>query len=339
MPEKIANATAVDKALYLYELLLFSNRRYSALDLANILQCSKSTVSRLLRQIETRKGTSLHRDVVDSREWYSLDSPVERARLTCSQDEIEALRHCTDLAKPQLPEGKYDDLAELVDRLHAIFIPSPDAVGETVCPASRSWVDYTASRPILGKLLEAIHSHKICTITYQKGALAPRTWDIAPARLIASSDALYIEGWSMQDALHDDNESHKKIMICVQRIKKVVITGRRHSLLFPDDGKHYFGIMTGSPFQVSVHFDASVADYVRERHYSDDQEITEQPDGSLILHFTACSSSEVISWLLSYGASAEILAPTELRQRLSCELQDMLRRNSGEGSKAATSSS
>ncbi len=74
--------------------------------------------------------------------------------------------------------------------------------------------------------------------------------------------------------------------------------------------------MKGEPFHVKMAFQPAAAAYVSERTWSDDQMLTSKADGSVILEFTATSRPEVLSWVLSFRAEAELMAPEDLRQEL-----------------------
>ena len=79
--------------------------------------------------------------------------------------------------------------------------------------------------------------------------------------------------------------------------------------------------MEGEPFGVRVRFSSVSAAYAAERTWSDDQTIIHHRDGSLTLAMTSRSDVEVISWVLSFGLTAELLAPCWLRKRLADEVK------------------
>ena len=86
-----------------------------------------------------------------------------------------------------------------------------------------------------------------------------------------------------------------------------------------------FGFMPGEPFPVKVFFKLQAACYVSERTWSDDQKVTTHRDGGLDLEFTATSRPEVISWVLSFGRDAELLAPADLRKEFLEVCRDITR--------------
>lgn len=77
------------------------------------------------------------------------------------------------------------------------------------------------------------------------------------------------------------------------------------------------GVLGGEGnYAVVVRFGAEVADRVREREWHESQELRDLPDGGLELRMTLGALAEVERWVLGWGASAEVLAPKELRERL-----------------------
>jgi predicted DNA-binding transcriptional regulator YafY len=50
------------------------------------------------------------------------------------------------------------------------------------------------------------------------------------------------------------------------------------------------------------------------------------PDGSVLLAFEAGGRMEIISWLLSYGEHAEVLAPADLREEVAGKICEMAAR-------------
>lgn len=80
-----------------------------------------------------------------------------------------------------------------------------------------------------------------------------------------------------------------------------------------------FDLTLGDPITATIRFSAKEAFYVRERHWSEDQSIEDNPDGSCTLTLTTSGTKDLLRWVLSYGSAAEILAPAELREALHTE--------------------
>ena len=86
-----------------------------------------------------------------------------------------------------------------------------------------------------------------------------------------------------------------------------------------------FGITHEEPMDVEVRFTARQAPYIRERVWHPTQRIEELDDGRVVLRFRAGGFYEIKSWVLSFGAAAEVLAPKELRAGVREEMEQALR--------------
>lgn len=88
-----------------------------------------------------------------------------------------------------------------------------------------------------------------------------------------------------------------------------------------------FGIHSGSGvYNIRIHFDKKVADYIRERRWHESQELIDLPDGSVELRLTLSSLVEVQRWLLSWGSNAVVLEPTELAKNIKKEAEQIAAR-------------
>lgn len=75
---------------------------------------------------------------------------------------------------------------------------------------------------------------------------------------------------------------------------------------------------------VQIRFDPFQARYIRERQWHPSQEITEHPDGSLILVLRLRGLGEVRRWVMSFGSRAEVLAPASLREAVAGDVEAMV---------------
>ncbi|MFT3781277.1 MAG: WYL domain-containing transcriptional regulator [Nibricoccus sp.] len=87
------------------------------------------------------------------------------------------------------------------------------------------------------------------------------------------------------------------------------------------------GVLGGTGnYDVRIRFTAKVADRVRERIWHDTQELKELPGGGIELSMNLGALPEVESWILSWGADAEVLAPAELRKSVKNTLTQLAKR-------------
>jgi predicted DNA-binding transcriptional regulator YafY len=86
---------------------------------------------------------------------------------------------------------------------------------------------------------------------------------------------------------------------------------------FTERHKHSFSVFVGNTVQwVRVRFNKASAPYIREACWHRSQQLTPQPDGSLLFEVEVNDPREVGWWVLQWGADAEVLEPESLRQEL-----------------------
>jgi predicted DNA-binding transcriptional regulator YafY len=77
------------------------------------------------------------------------------------------------------------------------------------------------------------------------------------------------------------------------------------------------GVFKGTEkHEVVIEFDAWGADDVRGRTWHASQELTDRPDGTLLVGMRLNNLEEVTRWVLSFGDHATVIGPKELRQRI-----------------------
>jgi predicted DNA-binding transcriptional regulator YafY len=114
----------------------------------------------------------------------------------------------------------------------------------------------------------------------------------------------------------------------VERIRTATLTQERYEI--PDDFDpdawlaNSWGIWSseGTPtVRIRLRFDASVAHRVREAVWHRSQELSELPDGGVELAVTVAGIVEIQPWILSWGASVEVLEPIELRDAVAAAVR------------------
>ena len=69
----------------------------------------------------------------------------------------------------------------------------------------------------------------------------------------------------------------------------------------------------GEPTEVVVRFDRELADWIAGGHWHPTQHIERLPDGRLQFTVTVSGYEEMLYWVLSFGAQAEVVEPAPLR--------------------------
>lgn len=331
-PKKNSDGNPTRNAVTLFSILLFSGRAYSLKRLAEILDCSRQTVLRLIDQIEMSGRANIRKWTQDGQSFYQIETPQSRPQTTLSPKEVEQLVLCREWLRHLLPQGIRQGL-ELATEKSAVLLENYETRPEALTPLGHSAVkgriDYAGFENILETLTTAIRKHQVVEAVYTSPHREePKTHLIVPARLVAFHEALYVRGWIVTP--RGVPEVTSVITLAVHRLQSVTPT--RRSLaedavneLPSVDENGYFGMaQQRPPFEVKARFFGGGARYVRERQWSTDCTMEDERDGSLVMTFTAQSELEVVKWILGFGVEAELLAPPFLREKVRDELRGAL---------------
>jgi predicted DNA-binding transcriptional regulator YafY len=84
-----------------------------------------------------------------------------------------------------------------------------------------------------------------------------------------------------------------------------------------DQLRDSFGVHSGrGEYNVVLRFHEGAADIIREKKWHPSQKVRETRNGELELHMTLSSLVEVERWILSWGGSARVIEPEELREKV-----------------------
>lgn len=315
-----------EKLLRLFSLLLFAHERYSLTALAEILECSKQTVLRLIDQLEVSGWAKVRREDVGRRALFWIEKPGSLPKVSLNAEGVQELMLCRAFLEHMLPRSPHSGVDTALRQASA-YIPMAEfahvaavsTIGGTI---SKGRIDYSAFQDFWNPLLRAIAEKIICEVSYKSPhAEEPHVYDFAPMRLLAHGESLYVIGWQVVPTGAPRPRYRYPTTLLAHRIRHVRLTGKIWSGLADPEDTGTFGIMRGEPFSVSVRITSSEAvAYVAERIWSEDQQLDFQKDGSLILTMTAQSALEVTSWVLSLGSAAEVLTPEWLRDEITEEV-------------------
>ncbi|MDL2279119.1 WYL domain-containing transcriptional regulator [Desulfovibrio sp. OttesenSCG-928-G11] len=315
-----------EKLLRLFSLLLFAHQRYSLTALAEILECSKQTVLRLIDQLEAAGWAKVKRQDVGRRAIFWIERPGALPKVSLSPEGIRELMLCRAFLEHMLPRT-LDSKADTALRQSFAYIPEADSLSAAVTgkiggALSKGRIDYSLVRGELETLIQAASNKTVCEVAYTSATSGEaRTFDFAPMRILAHGESLYVAGWEVKPKgtplpVHDDATT-----LLAHRIKQVRLTRRIWDKLPEPADTGNFGIMRGEPFSVSIKITTPEATtYVAERIWSEDQKIVGHEDGSLTLTMTTQSAPETVAWVLSLGSAAEVLAPQWLREEIAGEV-------------------
>lgn len=306
MPPKIdPDTTPGVKLLRLFRKLLLDSRRHYQNDLAEELQCSPQTVIRLVGEVEAVVGASLRTGLDNRRRWYQYVINEGRS-LGLDFEELRFLGICREMASGILPAPVLQRVDSSLRHL-ALHMADPMHTGKNdpFHFHAKGRIDYTPHTDHIDQLVDAARSQKICLVAYKApGREAPREHRLVPQRMIAMNNALYVLG-----ALVDENftPTGRTCSMAIHRITDVTTTAKRVAVPLPEDDLAGFGLPWHEPRSFSIRFSARVAEYVRERNWTDNQIIKNTSDGGLVLTLTTRAEPELRAWVRSFGEDAILM--------------------------------
>jgi len=316
MPQKLdIYRTYGEKLISLFVRLLFSGDSYSLSELANMLNCSKQTILRLLEDITKAYGVDIEERMEGNRKYVSLKQlRRELPRTPLSPMELTVLQMCRDFTSHLLGTQLFEEATRALLKSNAQQGKESKTSVNHFGAFRSGYIDYTPYSGIIYTLVQAMDLKKTCRLTYQAlmGKKA-KTYYINPLKIFSHRDTVYLHAqWEPSlDKPHTEHDFDP--LLAIHRMKKIELTERDYKLPKKYDFEKIFnknfGVMKDEPFEVEVEFTGWTAKYIPERIWSADQMITKKGRNKIILKFTTSSEVELIAWVLSFGEEAQVLKP------------------------------
>jgi len=215
------------------------------------------------------------------------------------------------------------DLASLRDKLGVllpknIVSPTADARLDSLFAASPGAMkSYAGKEHLLDTVFDALEQRLECVLSYRSPSRQEaKSYTIQPLKLVEHRGGLYL---FIRIPKHDSIR-----IIALDRIDYIELSDRGFSYPEGFDAEALldsaFDLTFDDPITAVIRFSAKDALYVKERRYGGEASFEEHPDGSLNMTITTSGRDDLLRWILSFGAGAEILAPSELRERARGEL-------------------
>lgn len=298
------------RLLRLFQKLMFEGRKHYQSDLADYLECSPQTVSRLIGDIEETVGTGLEIGTKDRRRYYQLKTLASRRTLGLEFEELRYLTICHDLASPHLPQQISERVEKTIFELSTLmadpdYARRDDAQQPQIGFKSKGYIDYTDHYKHIESLIDSARKRNVCLVDYKAGSKKDqKTYFYAPGRIVSMNGALYVRGHKVSKGLA---EKERATTLAIHRIKDVIQTDKKFNFDATIDDAGSFGMSWHDPKRFRIAFDEKAADYVRERIWSEDQKIEEQEDGGLVLELSTVSERELLAWVWSFGELARVI--------------------------------
>ncbi len=294
--------------------------------LAEEIGCTRRTVYRDLEALGSA-GFPLTSERRDARTYYRFIDTYRLGDVPFTADEVLALAFGEDLlrtlegtvfhdsirsALAKIRAGLGPDLADYLARLGQAFrvLPGPHK-------------NYARFRDTIRTLNECVLARRTVRMRYRTGRTGKTaTRDFDPYRVWYRSGGLYAVGF--------DHRSGEIRTFAVDRIGALEPTERRFRVREGFDFDAYigasFGVVAEPAVGVRIRFEGAAANYVEERTWHPSQKLARDSLGRLELAMEVGGTEELRSWILSFGAGAQVLEPESLRAEVARELGAALAR-------------
>ena len=211
----------------------------------------------------------------------------------------------------------HDDMASIARKVASVLPPRYAAhmerMAQVTLPLLSGSRDYGRVAEQLTRLREALLYQYVVTLSYQpRGKTGGEVYEVEPYTLIIHKGGLYLLGYA---------RNRKGLRtFALERILSVTVGKERFEIpeeFNPEEQlRRAFGIVAEPVLSVRVRFSPEVAPTVRERCWHGSQEIRQEPGGGIVISFQAGGKMEILAWVLSFGAHAEVLEPSGLREEV-----------------------
>jgi len=299
----------------------------TAAELAAELESNLRTVYRDLEALQAA-GFPICTQRADGKTlWSLLDTVKKNIPVPFSLTELMALYFSRDLLKALHDTVFQDSLESLFQKIRSTLPPQSVAflhnLQQTIQVTQKQYKEYALSRATIDKINEAALAKRSVSIVYFAMSRRKQTRrQVDPYRVWYFNGTFYLVGYC---------HLRKEIRVfALDRIQRLAMTDNEFTV--PDDFdvedmfSASFGVFKGPPEKVAIRFAPAVAGYIQERIWHPSQHLEQQDDGSLMFQAEVAVNQELVLWILSWGAAAEVLEPQSLRESLLAEARGMLAR-------------
>lgn len=309
----------------LLRLLVDATEPYSVKQLADQLGVSKATIERDLATLETDFAV-IEESAGKQKKTYRIDRSIRALEtITFGTTELLAIYAAFSALSSAAGTPLHDDLRAVVTKIRGFLSPRHngglDAMSKVFVPHARGHVSYEAHGEIIDSITDAIARKRRCTLTYRSPwKQTTRTHDARPLRLVWHRSALYLFACL--------GEHERITTLAVQRITAFDVLPEGFAAPRVDVDEHIakaFGIFVSERVEdVEILFDADIAWRVEERTFHPDEHKERLPDGRLRYRVRSSAQWEIIPWVQTFGALAEVVTPASWREVLRSNAAAML---------------
>lgn len=298
-----------------------SNRWTTITDLADHHVVSTKTIRRDLSALN-EAGFPLYDERYDGKVYWRLNEEYKGLPLAnLSLSEIAALyfskKLVVNLAAPPFSSDIASAFKKIEGALPERNIEFLDSLDSMISVRADAPKDLDQHKEIIQTLMESIGEEvKVQMRYYSVHSQKRKDYRMHPYRLMYYRGGMYLFGYV---------EEYKEIRtFAIERIESM--EKLRDSFEKPADFsvekylESSFGVIREEPFDVEIVFGSDISEYVRSRVWHPSQKCRELDGGRIRMNLHVGGEFELVSWVLSFGASAKVITPERLRRRVETEL-------------------
>ena len=183
-----------------------------------------------------------------------------------------------------------------------------EAIMEAEGYAIRQHPRFKVSRELLSKIREAIKAYKVLHIVYENKNKEAQEYNIHPYGVMYAEKHFLVAYNPERKALRLYNLSNIKSMEILDEYFE-----KDESFSLESYANNSFGVYQEKPVPITLLFDKSVAEDVKNFHFHPTQKIKEEKDGSIKVEFTAGGSLEICWHIFKWGDKVTIVKPQSLK--------------------------
>lgn len=316
----------------LRELLERHPRGLSLADMAGALGVTVRSMRRYLKEIErdselesvpTRGGAAL---------LWRLRSTDTPRKVELRRTQTYALLAARRLFEPMRGSALFDEIDHAVMKLLALAQRpgrGPNAgiadarLEERFLYLPHAPKNYAERTEELDDLFQAVSDLRPLALLYKSATRSDEERiTIHPYALVLHRDSIYCVGY------HTGRDEIRTFVLDRMRDTECAVNERFELPADFNIDQYFqgeFGIWRDPhPHKVVIEFDAHAAEYIRARRVHSSQRLATIAGGGVRLTMTIGNLTQVVSWVLEWGARAKVLEPPELIERVRAELSGAL---------------
>jgi predicted DNA-binding transcriptional regulator YafY len=325
-PRRPAGTAAVTRyapSSRLHELrtLLDGHEGLSIYDVAERFAVSVRTALRYIQALQ-RAGEPLYEELSGKRKVWRLMPTARRQSITLTTAQMVALflsRHVFDfLSGTGFKEDLDDVFAKLEATLRRKDFAAVRNLDRKVFDVNEARHLYEGRLEDVNDIMTALLREERLRVTHESVSGARKTFVMEPYTLLVYKKGLYLAGKSLGHG---------------GELRTFALDGFREVEWLRGDRFEYpaafkpeqltegaFGLIRGKEVtRVRLRFDDKVARYVQRRMWHPTQKFR-RVEGGVEMTMDVRGTTEVVSWVLGFGRTAEVLEPTGLRDQIRAEV-------------------